>query len=263
MISARDEKPMRLDIALVERALVPTRARARDLVRRGLVHVEGRIETRPARLVRAADDIGVSQHHARLVSRSAAKLEHALATFRFDASRRVALDAGASTGGFTQTLLAAGATKVYAVDIGHGQLDASLAGDTRIVNLERRDVRSLTPSDFREPLGAITVDLSFISLRHILPALMALAAPGAWLIALIKPQFEVGPRGLGKGGVVRDAAERERALAQVSAAAKRPGWRFHDALPSPLPGKDGNLEYLLGAEFSEDAGIAGAPREQA
>jgi 23S rRNA (cytidine1920-2'-O)/16S rRNA (cytidine1409-2'-O)-methyltransferase len=160
----------------------------------------------------------------------------------------VALDIGASTGGFTEVLLARGAARVYAVDVGHGQLHPRLAGDARVVSLERRDARSLDSSLIPEPAGAVVADVSFISLTKALPAPLALTHPGSWLVALIKPQFEAGPAAVGKRGIVRDPAARARAVELVRGwVARQPGWRVLDVIPSPIAGGSGNEEFLLGA----------------
>lgn len=239
----------RLDELLVEQGLVATRSRARDAVLRGLVRVDGEVVTK------AGADIGTG---ARLsiapeagtayVSRGALKLKAALAGFGFDASGRMALDAGASTGGFTEVLLEHGAARVYAVDVGHGQLHPRIRARPEVVALENQDVRGLDARLVAEPIGALVVDVSFISLTKVLPGLLALAAPGCWLVALVKPQFEVGRTAVGKGGVVRDAAAREAAVAAVGRLlAETPGWTVAGVLPSPIVGGSGNVEVLIGA----------------
>jgi 23S rRNA (cytidine1920-2'-O)/16S rRNA (cytidine1409-2'-O)-methyltransferase len=237
----------RLDIHMVEQGLVASRARAQDLIRRGLVDVAGMVETRPAAPVPAGAAIivhGEAQH----VSRGAIKLEAGLDHFGFPVAGVVALDVGASTGGFTEVLLARGASRVYAVDVGHSQLHARLAADARVVALERCDARQLDRTLIPEPIGAITADVSFISLTKALPVPLALAAPGAWLIALIKPQFEAGRAAVGKGGIVRDAADRKRAVETVRDWLEaQPGWRVLDVIASPIAGGSGNVEFLLGA----------------
>jgi 23S rRNA (cytidine1920-2'-O)/16S rRNA (cytidine1409-2'-O)-methyltransferase len=238
----------RLDVSLVARGLVPSRARARDLIRRGLVEVAGAIETRPAVAVVGAARIRVLGSAAGDVSRGAAKLGPALEHFRFPVQGRIALDIGASTGGFTQVLLAHGAARVYAVDVGHGQLDPRLAADPRVVSLERCDARRLDRAAVPEPVGAVVADVSFISLVKALPVPLALTGPGAWLIALIKPQFEAGRAAVGKGGIVRDPAARRQAAEAVRTwLASQPGWRVCDLIPSPIAGGSGNEEVLLGA----------------
>lgn len=239
---------MRLDLAMVARGLVTSRARARDLIKRGFVRVSGEVVTKAGALVSEDADISVAGGEAAYVARSSGKLIAALDAFGFDPSGCVALDIGASTGGFTQVLLERGARRVYAVDVGHGQLHERLAGEARVVNLEGRDARGLAPEDVREPAGAIAVDVSFISLRLILPHVMAFAAPGAWLVALVKPQFEVGRDAVGKGGIVRDKAAQAGAITAVRELVDtQPGWRTLAPIPSPLRGQGGNQEYLLGA----------------
>jgi 23S rRNA (cytidine1920-2'-O)/16S rRNA (cytidine1409-2'-O)-methyltransferase len=243
-----ETQSQRLDLALVARGLVATRAKARDLIARGEVRVDGEIVRKPAIGVREGQAIAVNANAAAQVSRGAVKLAAALDHFGLEARGRVALDVGASTGGFTQTLLAHGATRVYAVDVGHGQLHATLTGDPRVVALEECDARGLDRTLVPEPIDAIVADVSFISLTKALPAALALAAAGCWLVALMKPQFEVGRDGLGKGGIVRDPALRERALGDVRDwMAAQPGWTVVGTMPSPIEGGSGNVEYLLAA----------------
>lgn len=237
----------RLDIALVARDLVGTRARARDLIKRGLVRVDGAVVSKAGVLIGDDAEITITGDEAAYVSRAALKLNAALDAFGFDPGGRVALDVGASTGGFTQVLLERGATRVYAVDVGRGQLQESLAADPRVISLEQRDARKLTRADVPEPVRAITVDVSFISLRLVLPHAMAFAAPDAWLVALIKPQFEVGRGHVGKGGIVTDAAARDRAIETIRQLVADQGWQPRAPIPSPLRGQGGNQEYLLGA----------------
>ena len=239
---------MRLDEALVARGLAPTRAKARDAVRRGCVRVDGVPADKPGRLIGGAQALAVADPALRYVSRGALKLLAGLDAFGLSPANRVALDLGASTGGFTQVLLERGARRVYAVDVGHGQLHPALAADPRVVSLEGRNARELMRADVADSVEAVTADLSFISLRTALAAALALAAPGAWGLFLVKPQFEVGRRSLGKGGIVRDAEMAERAAREVADwLGRRPGWRVLDALPSPIAGGEGNREFLLGA----------------
>jgi 23S rRNA (cytidine1920-2'-O)/16S rRNA (cytidine1409-2'-O)-methyltransferase len=238
----------RLDIVLVERGLVPTRSRARDLIRCGKVLVDAQVCTKAGAGVGTGQVLALEPGSAMGVSRAGAKLASALDAFGFDANGRIALDVGASTGGFTEVLLQRGAEKVYAVDVGHGQLHARLRADPRVVSLEGCDARSLTREIIPEPVAAIVADVSFISLRKALAAPLALAAPGAWLVALIKPQFEVGRARVGKGGIVRDADAREGAVAETKAwLAGQPGWHVSGVVPSPLRGGSGNEEFLIGA----------------
>ena len=239
---------MRLDQALVARGLAATRARARDLILRGAVKVDDRVAENPGHVVSAAMQLEVAGGGNDHVARSAAKLIAALDMFGLSPKGRIALDIGASTGGFTQVLLERGAAKVYAVDVGHGQLHASLAKDRRVASLEGTDVRALDRHLIAEPVEAIAADVSFISLAKALPAALALAAPGCWLAALVKPQFELSPAQIGKGGIVKDPADGPRALARMADwIAAQPGWRVTGTSASPLPGKAGNQEYLVGA----------------
>lgn len=238
----------RLDQALVARGLAATRARARDLIVRGAVRIGTEIADKPARLVDPDAPLGVAAQANAHVARSAAKLIAALDAFGLDPTARVCLDIGASTGGFTQVLVARGASKVYAVDVGHGQLHAAVAADPRVIDLSGTDARRLDRSLITEPIGAIVADVSFIALAKALPAALALAAPGCWLAALVKPQFELTPAAIGKGGIVRDPADGPRALlANVEWLSSLPGWTVTGTCPSPLAGKGGNQEFLVGA----------------
>ncbi len=182
------------------------------------------------------------------VSRGGVKLAHALDHFGLDPQGRIALDVGASTGGFTDVLLTRGAARVYAVDVGHGQLAWKLRQDARVLVLERTNARHLERAQIPQPIGALVCDASFIGLETLLPAPLALAAPGAWLVALIKPQFEVGKGRVGKGGVVRDPALHaevcERLVAWMEA---QPGWTVLGVVASPIQGPEGNIEFLLAA----------------
>jgi 23S rRNA (cytidine1920-2'-O)/16S rRNA (cytidine1409-2'-O)-methyltransferase len=238
----------RLDICMVERGLVQSRARAQDLIRRGLVEIAGVVETRPGARVAADAAISLSGAAQTHVSRGASKLIAALDHFRFSVEGVVALDIGASTGGFTEVLLDRGATRVYAVDVGHDQLHARLAADPKVVSLEDCDARRLDRTLVPEPIGALVADVSFISLTKALPVPLTLTRPGAWLVALIKPQFEAGRAAVGKRGIVRDPAPRQRALALVRDwIASQPDWRVLGVIASPIAGGSGNEEFLLGA----------------
>lgn len=239
----------RLDLALVARGLAASRSRARDLVRRGAVTAGGAVLRKPGALVAASADLVIAPGAgADRVSRGALKLEAGLAAFGFDPCGRVALDVGASTGGFTEVLLERGASRVYAVDVGQEQLAARLRGDPRVVALEKCDARNLDQTTIPEPVGCFVADVSFISLTKALPRALSLAAPGAWLLALVKPQFEAGPDAIGKGGVVRGEAAIAAAVARVRTwLGAQPGWRMTGDVPSPLAGGSGNREFLLGA----------------
>ena len=236
---------------MVVRGLAPSRARARDLIQRGFVKVDGRACLKPSTSVSASQSVELANNAPGYVSRGAEKLIAALDAFHFSAAGRVALDVGASTGGFTQVLLERGATRVYAVDVGHSQLSPSLGADPRVVSLEGTDARALDAIRVPEPIGAIVADVSFISLAKALPAALALAAPAAWLVALIKPQFEAGPGHVGRGGIVREAAVQQRAVREVRTwMAGQDGWSVAGVVPSPIPGGSGNAEFLIGATFS-------------
>jgi 23S rRNA (cytidine1920-2'-O)/16S rRNA (cytidine1409-2'-O)-methyltransferase len=241
----------RLDQLMILKGLAPTRSRARDLIKRGVVLVGGKVERRAGVMLPPGADLAVSEDWSGYVSRGALKLAAALDAFGFDPQDRVAIDVGASTGGFTQELLRRGASRVYAVDVGTGQLHGDIASDPRVVNLEGTDARRLERALIREAPTAITADVSFISLAKAMPAALALAAPGAWLVALVKPQFEVGREGLGKGGIVRSEALRRDALDAVAGFfSTQPGWRIEGTMPSPIEGQSGNIEYLLGARHA-------------
>jgi 23S rRNA (cytidine1920-2'-O)/16S rRNA (cytidine1409-2'-O)-methyltransferase len=245
-------KKTRLDTLLVDCGLAATRARAADLIRRGAVRVGGIQAAKPGQLVARDAVLTVSPGTAAYVSRGGLKLEAALDAFGLDVQGRVALDIGASTGGFTDVLLGRGAAKVYAVDVGSGQLHARLRADSRVIALEATDARKLDLSVVPEPVSAIVADVSFISLTLVLPAALALAAPGAWLAALIKPQFEAGREAVGKGGVVRREEDRQRAVARVREFVEtQPGWEVLGVIASPIEGGSGNREFLLGAGYGD------------
>jgi 23S rRNA (cytidine1920-2'-O)/16S rRNA (cytidine1409-2'-O)-methyltransferase len=241
----------RLDQLMILKGLAQTRSRARDLIKRGVVLVAGKVERRAGVALPPEADLTVAEEWSGYVSRGALKLAAALDAFGFEAQGRVALDIGASTGGFTQELLRRGASRVYAVDVGTGQLNPGIAADPRVVNLENTDARALDRAVVRHAPTAITADVSFISLAKAMPAALALAAPGAWLVVLVKPQFEVGREGLGKGGIVRSEALRQDALHAVAGFFNaQPGWRIEGTMPSPIEGQSGNIEYLLGARYA-------------
>jgi 23S rRNA (cytidine1920-2'-O)/16S rRNA (cytidine1409-2'-O)-methyltransferase len=238
----------RLDEALVARGLAPSRARARDAVLRGRVTVAGVVVTKPAHRVDATTQLAVAAEAVRWVSRGSEKLIAGLDAFGFDPAGRIAVDIGASTGGFTQVLLDRGASRVHAVDVGRDQLHATLRSDPRVVAHEATDARAIDANCIPDPIDAIVADVSFIALSKALGPALALARPGAWLIALIKPQFEVGPERVGKGGIVRDAAARADAVEGVRRWLETGvGWQLAGTSPSPITGSDGNAETLIGA----------------
>ncbi len=233
----------RLDELLVLRGLCASRSKAQALIADGKVLVSGRAALRKSELV--AEDAAIELTARTYVSRGAGKLLHALERFTVDPRGRVALDAGASTGGFTEVLLERGALRVYAIDAGHGQLDAVLRADARVLVYEGTNLRHLHQGDLPEAIELFSLDLSFISLRLVLPAVASLAARGAEIVALVKPQFEAGPKDVGKGGVVRDPKVHLRILCEVAQAAAANGFTPLGVCPSPILGGDGNREYLM------------------
>lgn len=238
---------IRLDLALVERGLVPTRARARDAIARGTVTVDGRVETRPSAQVGPPAKIEIADPAAGYVARSALKLAGALDELALSPQGRTCLDVGASTGGFTQVLLERGAARVTAIDVGHGQLHPTIAADPRVTSIEGLNARDLAPTHLASPPDFVVADVSFISLTIALPPALALAAPGATGVFLVKPQFEVGRDGIGKGGLVRDEATALAAVDRIEAFVAASGWTLLGRLASSLPGGDGNQEWLIAA----------------
>jgi 23S rRNA (cytidine1920-2'-O)/16S rRNA (cytidine1409-2'-O)-methyltransferase len=238
----------RADLLLVARGLADSRARAQALIMAGVVYAgTARVEKAGA-LLAGDGEISVKGQDHPWVSRGGVKLAHGLAHFDLLAAGRVCLDIGASTGGFTDVLLTHGAARVYAVDVGHGQLAWKLRSDERVLVLEKTNARHLTSALIPEPITALVCDASFIGLQTVLPAGLDLCAPGAFAIALIKPQFEAGREHVGKGGVVRDAAVHEAVCARIAAWwAALPGWRVLGITLSPITGPEGNHEFLIGA----------------
>jgi 23S rRNA (cytidine1920-2'-O)/16S rRNA (cytidine1409-2'-O)-methyltransferase len=238
----------RLDTELVRRGLVTTRTEAQEAVSAGRVTVGGAPAWKSARLVAPDEALELLRPPRRFVSRGGDKLEGALEHFAVDVRGRRALDAGASTGGFTDCLLQRGAALVAAVDVGHGQLDPRIRNDARVLVRERLNVRFLTPDDIGGPVDVVVADLSFISLRTVLSALLGVCVPDAELVLLVKPQFEAGRAEVSKGsGVVRDQTVRDRVRGEIddvlrAAQAAIMGW-----MPSPLPGADGNVEMFVHA----------------
>ena len=244
----RSRTKARLDTVLVDRGLVPSRERARALVLAGRVSVEGRTVSKAGAYVPLNAQVALAEPDHPYVGRGGVKLAHALDLFHLDVENRTALDIGASTGGFTDVLLRRGAAHVLALDVGHGQLDWRLRTDPRVTVLERVNARSLTPGQLppdRHVFEIVTIDVAFISLRLILPAVPVLLAPRAHVIALVKPQFEAGRAEVGKGGVVRNGAVHARVLAEVEGAADRVGLKRVSIIESPIPGVEGNREFFL------------------
>ncbi|HEX2479105.1 MAG TPA: TlyA family RNA methyltransferase [Geminicoccaceae bacterium] len=239
----------RLDQLMVERGLAESRAKAQALVLAGQVFSGERRFDKPGQVVAADVPLEVRAAGGPYVSRGGIKLAHALDHFGIDLAGVVALDVGASTGGFTDLLLQRDAKRVYAIDVGHGQLDWRLRNDPRVVVLEKLNARHLTRDHVPEPVDLVVSDVSFISLELALPAALALAAPSALLIALIKPQFEVGKGQVGKGGVVRDPALHQAVCARISRwLVEKQGWCVRGVVPSPITGPKGNREFLIAAD---------------
>lgn len=238
----------RIDQLLVERGLAESRTRAQALIMAGLVFAgEKRLE-KPGQTIDPETAIDVRGRDHPWVSRGGLKLDHALEAFGIDVTGKIAIDLGASTGGFTDVLLARGAAKVYAVDVGHGQLAWSLRQDERVVVLEKTNVRALDNEQIPGAPAILVSDLSFISIMLALPAAMALAAPGAVLVSLIKPQFEAGADQVGKGGIVRDPAVHTSVCTTIQTwLESEMGWKVLGLVDSPVTGADGNREFLIAA----------------
>jgi 23S rRNA (cytidine1920-2'-O)/16S rRNA (cytidine1409-2'-O)-methyltransferase len=239
---------VRLDLALVDRGLVETRSKARALIMAGDVLVNEQLVLQAGSPVEPADVVAL-RAKPRFVSRGGEKLAHALKVFAVDPSGRVCADLGASTGGFTDCLLQAGAQRVYAIDVGYGQLDQRLRDDPRVIAIERTNARYL--DELPEPVSLITVDVSFISLSLIFPAITRLLEPAGDAVTLIKPQFEAGREEVGKGGVVRDPAVHRHVLESVIDAAARNGLIVEGLTRSPLLGPKGNVEFLGHFRFGD------------
>lgn len=241
----------RVDQLLVSRGLAESRARAQALVMAGLVFTGTQRVEKPGATLAPDAPLAVKGKPHPWVSRGGVKLAHALDHFGIDPAGCVCIDVGASTGGFTEVLLSRGAAKVFAVDVGHGQLDWSLRQNERVVVLERTNARHLTAAQIPEPADLVVCDASFIGLRTVLPAALSLTKPKAVLVALIKPQFEAGPERVGKGGIVRDVAVRAEVCETIRAwLAAQPGWTVLGIAHSPIEGADGNQEFLIAGRKS-------------
>jgi len=241
-------KKSRLDVALVERHLVASRERARAMILAGQVRVNGEIVSKAGHPVAADAQVTLVEPDHPYVGRGGVKLAHALDVFGIDPGGRAALDVGASTGGFTDVLLRRGAAHVVALDVGHGQLDWTLRNDPRVTVMERINARGLTadhlPDEWRA-FGIVTMDLSFISIRQVLPAVAPLLVPDGDLVVLVKPQFEAGRGEVGKGGIVRDGAVQGRVLDEATGAADALGLTRVALTESPITGAEGNREFFL------------------
>jgi 23S rRNA (cytidine1920-2'-O)/16S rRNA (cytidine1409-2'-O)-methyltransferase len=244
-MSSRKPPRERADMALVDQGLAPSREKARALILAGEVLEGDRPIEKAGELVEAAVELRLRSAPMPYVSRGGVKLAHALDTFGVEPRGLVALDVGASTGGFTDCLLQRGAVRVHCVDVGHGQLDWKIASDARVRVHDRVNVRTIDPAVIGERVDLVVIDVSFISLRLVLPVLPALARPGSQVVALVKPQFEVGRAHVGKGGIVRDDDARAQSLVHVRAAAEALGFATLGDTTSPIKGGKGNIEFLL------------------
>lgn len=238
----------RADVFLVEHGYARSRAEAQEAIEAGKVFDGGRRIIKPSQHLNESSRIKYERAHP-FVSRGALKLAAALKQFDLSPRGLVCLDLGASTGGFSEVLLMHGAKRIFAVDVGHGQLDPKIANDPRVENIERTNARAL--KSLAEAPQAIAADLSFISLKLALPPALAIAAPGAWLIALVKPQFEAGRENIGKGGIVRDEAVQNAVVEDIVAwLPSNAGWSVTGTTESPVKGGDGNREFLIAARKS-------------
>ncbi len=236
----------RLDVLLVKQDLAPTRQKAQALIMEGKVYVNGQKEEKSGSQFDAAESlIEVRGDALPYVSRGGLKLEKALTVFDIDLNGKICMDVGASTGGFTDCMLQNGASKVYAIDVGRGQLDWKLRQDERVICMEKTNIRYVLPADIPDPIDFCSIDVSFISLSKVLPPVRALLKPGADVAALIKPQFEAGRDKVGKKGVVRDAAIHLVVVESVMAFAAEDGYSVRDLTYSPIKGPEGNIEYLI------------------
>ena len=236
----------RIDKLLVDRGLADSRTKAQALVMAGAVLVNEQLVRKPSEPFDQNANIRIKDDAtSRYVSRGGIKLEAALREFKIDVGGLVCLDAGASTGGFTDCLLQQGARRVVAIDVGHNQLDWKIRNDPRVEVREGVNARYLEPSDFGEQFDLATIDVSFISLTKILPAVVPLLTDRGRIVALIKPQFEVGKGEIGKGGIVKDAAQHERVVREINAAAESLGLQPAGVIESPIKGADGNVEFLV------------------
>ncbi len=237
----------RIDTLLVKKAIAPTRARARSLIMSGIVFVDGVRVDKAGALVGEDSNVELRDTSLRYVSRGGIKLESALREFNINVYDKVALDVGASTGGFTDCLLKHGAKKVYAIDVGYGQLDWRLRQDPRVIVMERVNARYLKSESIGELVDVSTIDVSFISLTKIIPSVSRLFKPNGVLIALIKPQFEVGKGEVGRGGIVRDESKHREVTDKIICFLKELNFKVMGVIPSPILGADGNREFLVGA----------------
>jgi 23S rRNA (cytidine1920-2'-O)/16S rRNA (cytidine1409-2'-O)-methyltransferase len=239
-------KEMRADLFLVAQGFASSRTEAQTAIREGKVTANGTPVSSAAQPLRPEMKIRYERPHP-YVSRGGLKLSAALDYFGYSPEGKICLDIGASTGGFTQVLLERGAQRVYAVDVGHGQLHRKVASDARVVSLEGVNARDITREKIHELVDALVVDVSFIGLKLVLPPVFALVSKTAWAVLLVKPQFEVGRKGLDKGGIVKDDEMRQAVLDETVTWVGKHGWHIDATMPSPIEGGDGNKEFLIGA----------------
>ena len=251
------KQKQRLDVFLTEQGLAESRSKAQALIMAGLVYVDGQKVDKPGAAVEASQNVEVRGAGCPYVSRGGLKLEKALRDFGVDPTGFVCSDSGASTGGFTDCLLQKGARKVYAIDVGYGQLAWKIRSDPRVVCMERTNVRNLTPADLDEPLDLSVIDVSFISLKLVLPVIRELLKPGGQVLCLIKPQFEAGKEKVGKKGVVRDPAVHREVLENFLATADALDFTLKNLTYSPVKGPEGNIEFL--AHLKKGGGDALVP----
>ncbi|NVN00868.1 MULTISPECIES: TlyA family RNA methyltransferase [Asaia] len=239
----------RADVLLVERGLVESRARAQALIMAGLAFTKDRRIAKAGDMLAEDAPLDLRGQDHPWVSRGGLKLDHAVAHFALDPTGATAIDVGASTGGFTDVLLTKGATKVFAVDVGHGQIAWKLRSDERVVVMEKTNARTLDATMVPDAISVVVCDASFIGLRTVLPPALALCQPGGWAVALIKPQFEAGRAEIGAKGVVRDPAVHERVCAEIRGWWEGlEGWEVLGIEPSPITGPEGNREFLIAAK---------------
>ena len=251
---------LRLDQYLCQNGLVQSRERAKAMIMAGVVYVNGQKADKAGDMVKEDAVVEVRGHDIGYVSRGGLKLEKAMQVFPLSPRGKVCMDIGASTGGFTDCMLQNGAAKVYAVDVGYGQLAWSLRTDPRVVNMERTNIRNVTPDQLDDPIAFFSVDVSFISLHHIFPVARAVTTPDAVGVCLVKPQFEAGREKVGKNGVVRDPATHREVLLRAMGYAVDNGFGVRGLDFSPVKGPEGNIEYLM---FVEKSDTPAAPGEDA
>lgn len=246
---------MRLDVYLTEKGLVKSRELAKSIIKSGGVSINGQTARKPSQEVSENDEISVTGNMPKFVGRGGLKLEKALCSFGIDVKGFVCVDIGASTGGFTDCLLQNGAAYVYAVDVGHGQLDSNLANDNRVYNMEGTNIKDVNAASFSEKIDFICTDVSFISLTKVIPVITDILSDGGQAVMLIKPQFECGKADIGKNGIVRSPKVHERVIKEIASACEVSGLGVKSIDFSPIRGGDGNIEYLINVKKNEAGSI--------